>query len=76
MDRIPDSGTTKDIRNLVKSVFIPALPKDSRARKIAEEADDPANADSFLRGKADAPAGIASTAGLAAPTGVEPVFPD
>lgn len=53
MDRIPDSGTTKDIRNLVKSVFIPALPKDSRARKIAEEADDPANADSFLRGKAE-----------------------
>jgi len=53
MDRIPDSGTTKDIRNLVKSVFIPALPKDSRARQIAEEAHDPASADSFLRGKAE-----------------------
>jgi hypothetical protein len=53
MDRIPDSGTTKDIRNLVKSVSIPALPKDSRARKIAEEAHDPASGDSFLRGKAE-----------------------
>ncbi|QLQ25825.1 MAG: hypothetical protein HZT41_14000 [Dechloromonas sp.] len=53
MDRIPDTGTTKDIRNLVKSVFIPALPKDSRARQIAEDAHDPASADSFLRGKAE-----------------------
>ena len=53
MDRIPDTGTTKDIRNLVKSVFIPALPKDSNARKIAEEAHDPASADSFLRGKTE-----------------------
>jgi hypothetical protein len=53
MDPIPDTGTSKDIRNLLKSVFIPALPKDSRARQIAEAADDPVNADSFLRGKAE-----------------------
>src|SRR4029077_14195572 len=26
MDPIPDTGTSKDIRNLLKSVFIPALP--------------------------------------------------
>ncbi len=51
MDTIPDTGTAKDIRNLVKSVFIPALPKESRAREIAQAADDPASADSFLRGK-------------------------
>jgi hypothetical protein len=53
MDPIPDTGTAKDIRNFVKSVFIPALPKDSRARQIAEEADDRTAADSFLRGKAE-----------------------
>lgn len=53
MDNIPITGTAKDIRQLVKSVFIPALPKDSRARQIAEEADDTTNADSFLRGKAE-----------------------
>jgi hypothetical protein len=53
MDPIPDTGTAKDIRNLLKSVFIPAIPKDSSARQIAEAADDPANADSFLRGKAE-----------------------
>jgi len=50
---IPDTGTFKDIRDLLKSVFIPALPKDSRARQIAEGANDPVNADSFLRGKAE-----------------------
>jgi CotH kinase protein len=53
MDPIPDRGTAKDIRSLLKSVFIPALPKDSRARQIAEAADDPSDADSFLRGKAE-----------------------
>jgi hypothetical protein len=53
MDPIPDTGTAKDIRNIVKSVFIPALPKDSRARQIAEGADDPTDVDSFLRGKAE-----------------------
>jgi hypothetical protein len=31
----------------------PGAPKDSRARKIAEEAHDPASGDSFLRGKAE-----------------------
>jgi hypothetical protein len=36
MESIPDTGTSKDIRDLLKSVFIPALPKDSRARQIAE----------------------------------------
>ncbi len=53
MDPIPDSGTAKDIRNIVKSVFIPALPKDSRARQIAEGVHDPSAANSFLRGKAE-----------------------
>jgi hypothetical protein len=53
MDPIPEAGTAKDIRKLVKSVFIPALPKDSMARQIAEAADDPNDADSFLRGKAE-----------------------
>ena len=52
MDPIPDTGTSKDIRNLLKSVFIPA-PKDSRARQIAEAADDLVNVDSFPRGKAE-----------------------
>src|SRR5512133_861691 len=51
MDPIPDTGTAKDIRSLVKSVFIPALPKDSRAREIAEGADESVDEDSFLRGK-------------------------
>jgi hypothetical protein len=36
MDSIPDTGTSKDIRDLLKSAFIPALPKDSIARQIAE----------------------------------------
>jgi hypothetical protein len=53
MEPIPDTGSAKDIRDLVKSVFIPALPKDSRARQIAEGADDPTNLDSYLRGKAE-----------------------
>ena len=53
MDRIPDTGTAKDLKGLLKSVFISALPKDSRARQIAEAADDPVNVDSFLRGKAE-----------------------
>ena len=48
---IPDTGKAKDIRSLVKSVFIPALPKNSRAREIAEGADDSTDADSFPRGK-------------------------
>lgn len=61
MESIPDTETSKDIRDLLKSVFIPALPKDSRARQIAEGANDPVNADSFLRGKAefDRDAGLA-----------------
>ena len=50
---IVDTGTFKDIRDLLNSVFIPALPKDSRARQIAEGANDPVNADSYLRGKAE-----------------------
>jgi hypothetical protein len=50
---ILDTGTFKDIRDLLKSVFIPALPKGSRARQIAEGANDPVNADSYLRGKAE-----------------------
>jgi len=53
IDPIPDTGTAKDIRKLVKSVFIPALPMNSWARQIAEAADDPTDADSFLRGKAE-----------------------
>jgi hypothetical protein len=53
MEPIPDTGTAKDIRNIVKSVFIPALPKDSRARQIAEGVHDPSAADSFLRGKTE-----------------------
>lgn len=53
MSSIPDTGTAKDLRDLIESVFIPALPKDSTARQIAEAADDPVDADSFLRGKAE-----------------------
>jgi CotH kinase protein len=53
MEPIPDTGSAKDIRDLVKSVFIPALPKDSRARQIAAAADDPSHLDSYLRGKAE-----------------------
>jgi hypothetical protein len=53
MDPIPDTRTSNDISHLLKSVFIPAVPKDSRARQIAEAANDPVNADSFLRGKAE-----------------------
>lgn len=53
MDAIPDTATTKDIEDLLQSVFIPALPKDSRARQIAEAAEDTGIPDSLSRGKSD-----------------------
>lgn len=53
MNRIPDTGTLKDLRDLLGLVFIRALPQGSRARQIAEQAADPSNSDSYLRGASE-----------------------
>ena len=40
MDAVPGTGTSTDIRDLLQSVFIPALPTDSRARELQPVVDD------------------------------------
>jgi hypothetical protein len=40
MDAVPATGTSTDVGNLLQSVFMPALPKDSRARELQPLVDD------------------------------------